>query len=44
MGGGGGGGGGVVGGGPYNNLYGEALPKRIPLSMQDKLSHVIFNS
>ena len=31
------------GGGPYNNLYGEALHKRIPLSIQDRLFRVIFN-
>ena len=37
------GGGGVGGGGPYNNLYGEALPKRVPLSIQKRLFHVIFN-
>ena len=30
-------------GAPYNNLYGKALPKRVPLSIQDKLLHVIFN-
>ena len=31
------------GGGPYNNLCGEALPKRIPFSIKDKLFHAIFN-
>ena len=35
----------MTGGGrvPYNNLYGEALPKRVPLSIHDRLFHVIFN-
>ena len=30
-------------GSPYNNLYGEALPKRVPFLIQDRLFHVIFN-
>ena len=34
--------GGVGGvGGPYNNLYGEVLPNRVHLSIQDRLFHVL---
>ena len=27
---------------PYNNLYGEVLPNRVHLSIQDRLFHVLF--
>ena len=30
------------GGAPYNNLYGEVLPNRVHLSIQERLFHVLF--
>ena len=37
-----GGGGGGGSGSVYNNLYGEILPNRVHLSIQERLFHVIF--
>ena len=31
-----------VRGAPYNNLYGEFLPNRVHLSIQERLFHVLF--
>ena len=33
---------GVGVGAPYYNLYGEVLPNRVHLSIQDRLFHVLF--
>ena len=29
-------------GDPYNDLYGEVLPNRVHLSVQERLFHVLF--